>query len=163
LEALAEISSNPAGQVAQALQKMAENPPREIIPEIKEKKNQDIRKRSTDSKQSSVKKSENSKVSKVKLSVEYESKHGLNIYFTKFMISLLDMFKIDQKSKEPKEREYYLIIGSNIHSQYNTNLIIGSNIHSQYNTNLIIGSNIHSQYNTNLIIKYSLSFGSLDF
>jgi hypothetical protein len=132
LEALAEISSNPAGQVAQALQKMAENPPREIIPEIKEKKNQDIRKRSTDSKQSSVKKSENSKVSKVKLSVEYESKHGLNIYFTKFMISLLDMFKLDQKSKET------------IHSQYNTNLIIGSNIHSQYNTNLIIGSNIHS-------------------
>jgi hypothetical protein len=109
LEALAEISSNPAGQVAQALQKMAENPPREIIPEIKEKKNQDIRKRSTDSKQSSVKKSENSKVSKVKLSVEYESKHGLNIYFTKFMISLLDMFKIDQKSKEPKEKEYFII------------------------------------------------------
>lgn len=109
LEALAEISSNPAGQVAQALQKMAENPPRETTPERKEKKDKDIRKRSTDSKQSSVKKSENSKVSKVKFSVEYESKHGLNIYFTKFMISLLDMFKIDQQSNEPKEREYFII------------------------------------------------------
>lgn len=106
LEALAEISSNPAGQVAQAVE---EKPKRELTPDRKDKKEKDGKKRSPDSRQSSAKKTDNNvKLPKGNI-VEYESRHGLNAYFTKFMISLLDMFKLDQQSTEPKEREYFII------------------------------------------------------
>ncbi|CAC5400919.1 VAC14 [Mytilus coruscus] len=110
LEALAEISSNPAGQITQDLQMAVEKPPRELTPDRKDKKDKEGKKRPSDPRQSAVRKGDNlSKLPKAKLTVEYESKHGLNAYFTKFMVSLLDMFKVDQQSTEPKEREYFII------------------------------------------------------
>ncbi|XP_063441015.1 protein VAC14 homolog [Mytilus trossulus] len=110
LEALAEISSNPSGQITPDLQMAVEKPPRELTPDRKDKKDKEGKKRPSDPRQSAVRKGDNSsKLPKAKLTVEYESKHGLNVYFTKFMVSLLDMFKVDQQSTEPKEREYFII------------------------------------------------------
>lgn len=105
LEALAEISSNPAGQSLQ--EEQVDKPQREATPDRKDKKEKDNKRRSVDSRSTAAKKDQ--RVPRVKLTVEYQSKHGLNRYFTKFMVSLLHMFKLDQQSAEPKEREYFII------------------------------------------------------
>ena len=109
LEALAEISSNPVGQAIQGQQPTIEGSQRETT--CKDKKDKSSKPRSTDTRQlvPKTKTDNHAKLSKGKLVVEYESRHGLNVYFTKFMISLLDMFKVDQQSTEPKEREYFII------------------------------------------------------
>ena len=86
-----------------------EKPHRELTPDRKDKKDKGGKKSPDPRSSSAPKRDASAKLPKTKCIVEYESKHGLNVYFTKFMVSLLEMFKIDQQSAEPKEREYFII------------------------------------------------------
>ncbi|XP_021352039.1 protein VAC14 homolog, partial [Mizuhopecten yessoensis] len=91
LETLAEISSNPAGKVIPI-----ESTDQNQGSKVKNKEGQ-----ATSSKYPGKVKTKEEKPN------EYKS--GLNIYFTKFMKALLDLFKKDQNLLEPEERGYFII------------------------------------------------------
>ncbi|XP_033754423.1 protein VAC14 homolog [Pecten maximus] len=92
LETLAEISSNPAGY---------------LVHQEQPGQNPGSKGKSKEGQTTPSSKSANKVKTKEEETSEFRS--GLNMYFTKFMKALLDLFKKDQNLLEPEERGYFII------------------------------------------------------